>query len=94
MSCKQEPRLLQPLVDFNKCEGKGPCIPICPYDVFEMLPISKENYSKLNFIGKIKTFVHGKNKAFVAKPEMCHSCGLCVTACPESAIKLITFINT
>jgi 4Fe-4S ferredoxin len=25
----------------------------------------------------------------VIKPDACHACGLCVTACPEKAITLI-----
>jgi NAD-dependent dihydropyrimidine dehydrogenase PreA subunit len=39
-------------------------------------------------LGKLKTKVHGRKKAFVAQPGACHACGLCVTACPEKAITL------
>lgn len=27
---------LVPVVDLNRCEGKGPCVDVCPVDVFEM----------------------------------------------------------
>lgn len=86
--CKDETGKLIPVVNFNSCEGKGPCIEVCPYDVFEMKPISREQYKSLSWIGKLKTKAHGSQKAFVINGELCHSCGLCVTACPEKAIKL------
>ena len=92
-NCKEESGKIMPVVDFNKCEAKGPCIEVCPYDVFEMQKISDEEFSKLTFIGKLKTRVHGRDKAVVINPNLCHSCGLCVTACPEKAIKLTKFIN-
>ena len=72
--CKEEAGKIMPVVDYNRCEAKGPCIEVCPYDVFEMQKISDEQFSKLSFI--------------VINPQACHSCGLCVTACPEKAIKL------
>jgi len=87
-NCKEEAGQLMPVVDFNACEAKGPCIEVCPYDVFEMKTISQEEFKTLSFIGKLKTRVHGNKKAYVVKPDMCHACGLCVTACPEKAIKL------
>ncbi|EQA34736.1 4Fe-4S binding domain protein [Leptospira inadai serovar Lyme str. 10] len=34
---------------------------------------------------------HGPNKAYVVRPEDCHACGLCVAACPEKAVRLISF---
>lgn len=86
--CKEESGKLIPVVNFNSCEGKGPCIEVCPYDVFEMNVINDAQFNELSFFGKLKTRVHGREKAFVIKADMCHACGLCVTACPEKAIKL------
>ncbi|MBS1635323.1 MAG: 4Fe-4S dicluster domain-containing protein [Bacteroidetes bacterium] len=86
--CKEEPGLLVPVIDLNACEGKGPCIDVCPYHVLEMDSISDDTYKHLSFFGKLKTAVHGRDKAQVIKPDLCHSCGLCVTVCPEKAIKL------
>lgn len=77
-----------PLVDFNACEAKGPCIDVCPYDVFEMKVITPQDFGQLSFMGKIKTRVHGSKKAYAVKLDQCHGCGLCVVACPEKAIKL------
>ena len=78
---------LMPLVDFNSCGAKEDCVAICPYDVFEMRPISTEDKANLNLKGKIKTFFF-KNKAYLTNSALCHACGLCVQACPENAIKL------
>jgi len=86
--CKEEAGQLIPVIDLNACESKGPCVPACPYDIIAMNPISDEEFRGLSFIGKIKTRVHGKSKAYVIHGDLCHSCGLCVIACPEKAIKL------
>jgi NAD-dependent dihydropyrimidine dehydrogenase PreA subunit len=86
--CKPVSGVIAPTVNLNKCEGKTTCVEVCPYNVFEMQAISDEDYARLNLVGKLKTLVHGKMKAIVKNPEQCHSCGLCVTACPEKAIKL------
>ncbi len=59
---------------------------------FEMRPISAAEKSKLNFIGKLKTFFHPE-KPYIIDSELCHACGLCVTACPEKAIKLKSIKN-
>ena len=86
--CKDEAGILVPVIDLNACEGKGPCIDVCPYNVLEMQALKDEGYKQLSFFGKLKTAVHGRDKAVVVKPDLCHSCGLCVTSCPEKAIKL------
>ena len=88
-SCKEDAKVVVPVVDLNKCEGKKDCVEVCPYDVFEMRAITDNQFSDLKFVAKIKTLVHGRDKAFVVNPDVCHSCGLCVSACPEKAIKLI-----
>lgn len=85
--CK-EPGLLMPVVDFNRCEAKGPCIEVCPYNVFELQELPKAERQKLTLTGKLKTWAHGRNKAMVVHPDACAACGLCVSACPEDAIQL------
>lgn len=89
MNCPPEAGKFAPIVDINGCEGKADCKAVCPYDVFALRPITDEESQALNLKGKIKTWVHGKQKAFVVHPENCHACGLCVKACPEKAIKLV-----
>ncbi|HEX4353842.1 MAG TPA: ferredoxin family protein [Polyangiales bacterium] len=80
--------LLSPVIDRNRCEAKGDCVRVCPYHVFEIGSLSPEQRAKLSFIGRTKAFFHGNQQAFAVRPDDCHACGLCVTACPEKAIKL------
>ena len=86
--CKEESGQLMPLINLNACEGKGPCVDVCPYGVLEMRAVSDQQFRELFFFGKMKTRAHGRDKAFVFHADRCHACGLCVTACPEKAIKL------
>lgn len=81
------PGILFPIVDFNKCSGAGPCIPACPFDVFELKSINKTDKKGLNWVGKLKTKFNNK-KAYAVQADLCNACGLCVIACPEKAIKL------
>jgi 4Fe-4S ferredoxin len=59
-----------------------------PVNVFEMGTLPKPQRAGLTLKGKLKGFVHNWKQASVLYPEACRACGLCVTACPESAIKL------
>lgn len=85
--CKQE-GLLAPVIDRNRCEGKEDCARVCPYQVFSMGVLPPEQRAALSFTGKLKGFFHGYKQAFAVNADRCHACGLCVTACPEKAIKL------
>lgn len=87
--CVGKPGKIVPLIDRNRCEGKDDCIQICPYDVFQMGTISKEQRSGLSIKGRIKAWAHGGKQAFVVGPDDCHACNLCVAACPENAISLL-----
>jgi len=72
------------LIDRNKCEGKGGCL-VCPTGVFELREPDPKELSRLS---RIKLRFHGGKQAFAIRPQDCDSCGLCVEACPERAIKL------
>ncbi len=91
-NCSDIAEKLMPLVNFNNCGGKEDCVAACPYNVFEMQTITKEDKATLTLKGKIKTLFF-KEKAYVINPEQCHACGLCIQACPERAIKLTKFIK-
>lgn len=79
---------LVPVVDPNRCEGKGPCVDVCPVDVFEMGVMTPQQRASLNFKGTIKGLAHGWKQVQVVAPQACRACGLCVSACPEKAITL------
>ena len=88
-TCRQTAGTFTPVINRNKCEGKGPCVPACPYDVLELGTLAKEDRADLSFKGKIKAFAHGGKQTFVVQPDLCAACGLCVAICPEKAITLV-----
>ena len=89
MACEEDSGRLEPRIDPLKCEGKADCIRVCPHDVFELRPLTREEKSVLTPLVRIKIWVHGNKQAFVEHPDACHACGLCVPACPEKAITLV-----
>jgi 4Fe-4S ferredoxin len=88
INCKHEAGIFVPVIDRNRCEGKADCVPACPYDVFEMGVLAPAERKSLSLKGKVKGFAHGWKQAFALNADMCRACGLCVSACPEKAIKL------
>jgi 4Fe-4S ferredoxin len=87
-TCDDKPGRVIPVVDPDRCENKGPCLEACPYDVFEIRALLPGEWKQLGLLSRVKVWVHGGKQAFVIRPEACHACGLCVTACPEKAITL------
>jgi len=79
---------LAPVVDRNRCEAKAGCVQVCPYGVFEIRPLSAADRRSLSWLGRLKAWAHGNRQAFVARPEACHACRLCIEACPEEALSL------
>lgn len=86
--CKQKSGVIAPVVDLKRCEGKGDCLEVCPENVFEIRRIDEVDYLSLGLMGRLKLRVHGMKVAYTPNADACRSCGLCVTACPERAIKL------
>ncbi len=87
-NCKHPAGAFVPRINPERCEAKGPCVTVCPYDVLAIAPVTAQLRSQLSWLGRIKLFVHGGRQAYVANPAQCHGCGLCVAACPEHAITL------
>lgn len=85
--CKEAGRLV-PVIDTSRCEAKEDCVRVCPYHVFTVRKLTAAEKDALGLLTRFKVFVHGGKQAFVERPDDCHACGQCVTACPEKAIKL------
>lgn len=86
--CKPEAGTVVPVIDRSRCEAKGDCVEVCPFDVFVIAKLSAEDKQALSVLSRVKAFVHGNRQAFAVHADQCHSCGACVTACPERAITL------
>lgn len=89
MKCDAEPGVFRPEVDPRRCEGKGDCVEVCPYNVFVVGPMTDEAFAALPFFARLKVRAHGKKTAYSPKADVCRACGLCVVACPERAIRLV-----
>jgi 4Fe-4S ferredoxin len=88
--CKAPPGRTVPVVDHGRCEGKRDCVDVCPWDVFEVGQIASADHDALGFLQRLKVRVHGMQTAYTPHADACHACGLCVVACPEKAIRLVT----
>jgi 4Fe-4S ferredoxin len=86
--CKQAPGEFAPLIDRNRCEGKAQCVDVCPYKVFVVDVLPKQQRGALSFRGKLKGMAHGWRQALTPNVDACQACGLCVAVCPEKAITL------
>lgn len=86
--CKEEPGAFGPVVNLNRCEGKGDCVDVCPENVFEIRRVDDDDYQALGLMSRLKLRVHGMQVAYTPNADACRVCVLCVTACPERAITL------
>ena len=87
--CKEEAGRVQPVIDRERCEGKEDCVQVCPYSVFEVRKLDRQERSALSLKGRLKALVHGGRQAFAVRADQCHACALCVAVCPEHAIRLL-----
>lgn len=86
--CKHDAGVMTPVIDRNRCEGKADCVAVCPVSVFGLHVLPVEQRANLTLIGKLKGFTHKWRQAVLVNQDACEACGLCVRACPESAITL------
>jgi NAD-dependent dihydropyrimidine dehydrogenase PreA subunit len=62
------PGAYAPVVDHGKCEGKGDCVEVCPYDVFDVTQIADEDYRALGWRARLRVKVHGMQTAYTRGP--------------------------
>ncbi len=86
--CRAEPGSWVPRVNRGRCEGKGDCVAVCPYGVFEVRRMDEEDFRALSLFGRLKSRAHRRLTAYTPQRDACRACGLCVVACPERAIEL------
>ena len=86
--CRQPPGLFGPVIDRNRCEGKGPCVDACPHGVLSLGVLDAAGHRSLSLKGRLKAWAHGGKQAFITAPDACAACGDCVRVCPEQAITL------
>jgi NAD-dependent dihydropyrimidine dehydrogenase PreA subunit len=86
--CRAGPGEFVPVVDRSRCEGKAECVEVCPFHVFEVRRIDDADFAELGMLAKLKSVAHGRKTAYTPLAPACESCGKCVAACPEKAIKL------
>jgi NAD-dependent dihydropyrimidine dehydrogenase PreA subunit len=91
--CRAPAGQFVPQVNRDRCEGKSDCAQVCPYGVFEVRRIDDADFAQLSFIGRLKSRVHGRQTAYTPRSDACQACGLCVVACPEEAITLVSALD-
>ena len=87
--CRAAPGAWVPVVDRGRCEGKGDCTQVCPYDVFEVRRMTDADFAALSWLGRVKSRIHGRKTAYTPRADACLACRLCVVACPEHAVTLV-----
>jgi 4Fe-4S ferredoxin len=93
LACRQAAGHFEPVINRNRCEGKGPCVSACPFDVLAMSQITRAERADLGLVGRLKVLAHGGKQARAVAPDLCQACGECVRVCPEDAITLRRIIG-
>ena len=87
--CRAPAGSYSPNIDRTRCEAKSDCVQVCPYGVFEVRRMDDADYRALSIIGRLKSLAHRRLTAYTPRADQCRACGLCVVACPESAVTLV-----
>jgi NAD-dependent dihydropyrimidine dehydrogenase PreA subunit len=80
-----------PIINWNKCDGCGRCVEICPANVLALKELRAVDYNKLSLFGKIKMRAKGKLRSHVINEAACLGCKKCQTNCHERALKIAVY---
>ena len=64
--CEAEPATWRPIVNRQRCAGKGDCVEVCPYGVFTVGTIDKDEARALPLFARLKVRLHGNKTVFIA----------------------------
>ena len=67
--CKQPAGIVEPVVDRRRCEGKEDCKVVCPYDVFDIRVLTKNERRALPFFARLKAAANGNRQAFAMRAD-------------------------
>jgi 4Fe-4S ferredoxin len=76
-----------PVIDLRHCKACGKCVEVCPNGVIEIRNINLTDYERLGWFARMKIRHHDMQIACVIHSDDCQSCGQCLKACREHAIR-------
>ena len=62
----------RPVVDHGRCEAERDCVPVCPYDVFEVRRMDPDDFTALGMLGKLRSTAHRRMTAYTVRADQCH----------------------
>lgn len=90
---KQEIKVKRiPVINYEKCTGRGICVEVCPEDIFEI-----RNLDQILFCEETKAagicpepkYATKDKRSYPVNVDNCTECKICLEKCPEQAITLV-----
>lgn len=88
-----KPSCWVPVIDLRHCKGCGECVEACSQNVLEVRSVSPTDYERLGWFARMRIRHHGMRMAYAIRSDDCQSCGQCLEACGEHAIRRSPLIS-